>query len=64
VASQLFFRDKVQYDFLKNLPFQNAGKVKDHDADEFMDLDKEGFHAFVKAGFSKKIIFRIKLRSF
>jgi len=42
------YRDKVQYDFLRNLPFQNPGKVKDHDADEFMDLDKEGFHAFVK----------------
>ena len=48
-----YSRDKVQYDFLRNLPFQNPGKVKDHDADEFMDLDKEGFHAFVKARFTK-----------
>ena len=43
------YRDKVQYDFLRNLPFPgDTHHIKEHDADDFLDIDKEGFHAFIK----------------
>ena len=54
------YRDKVQYDFLRHLPFPihhikghdtdglPIHHIKEHDADAFMDIDIEGFHAFLK----------------
>ena len=43
------YRDKVQYQFLKNLPFPGkAHRVEEHHAEHLIDLDKEGFHAFIK----------------
>ena len=39
----------VQYEFLKNLPFPGKShRVEEHHAEHLVDLDKEGFHAFVK----------------
>ena len=40
---------KVQYEFLRNLPFPGRShKVEEHHAEHLIDLDKEGFHAFLK----------------
>ena len=48
-TTEFLSKIKVQYEFLRNLPFPGRShKVEEHHAEHLIDLDKEGFHAFLK----------------